>query len=482
MAYTTINDPSAHLQTALYTGNSGANTITNDGNSNLRADWIWFKERSSTSSHHVFDTVRGVGSAGKALYPNVDDAESADTALTSINTDGFTLANTGGFNENGQTNVAWQWVAGGTAPTKTYKVVVVSDSGNKYRFRNSADNATYAASAVTLDLQEGGTYTFDVSDNTVDSHPFVIGTSANSNEYSTGVVYKLDGVTKTYSQYTSGFSAATTRQLIITVAASAPTLYYWCSQHSGMGGQINTNTLFGSTNFDGSVLSVVSVNSTAGFSIVRWTGTGSAITIGHGLSSAPQWITAKNLTNTGGAASFPVYHRSMGSNGGEYYMKLDTDVARIGSSGLWNNTEPTSTVFTANTSHQINASGGSFIAYCFTEVQGYSKFSGYTGSGTADGTFVYTGFKPSWILIKRKTGVNHWHIFDDKRDPSNVIAKQILADLNNAEGSNTWLDFTATGFKLRTTLVGVNGAEDYVYMAFAKSPLVATNDVVSTAR
>ena len=120
MAYTTIDDPSVYFQTATYNGNGGANTITNDGNANLQADWLWFKERSSTSSHHIFDTSRGVGGSGKALYPNSTDAESADTALTSVNTDGFTLANTGGFNENGQTNVCWQWKCnGGTTATNT---------------------------------------------------------------------------------------------------------------------------------------------------------------------------------------------------------------------------------------------------------------------------------------------------------------------------------------------------------------------------
>ena len=142
-------------------------------------------------------------------------------------------------NGNGGSNiVSWNWRAGGAAPTKTYKVVVVSDSGNKYRFRNSADTATFGTSAVTLDLQEGGTYTFDVSDSTVNSHPFVLGTSSGvDGSYSTGVTYKLDGVTKTYSQYTSGFSSATSRQLIITVACfSTNTLlqlfsslrYGWC--------------------------------------------------------------------------------------------------------------------------------------------------------------------------------------------------------------------------------------------------------------
>ena len=297
MAYTTINDPSAHHQTALYNGNSAANTITNDGNSNLRADWLWFKERSSTSSHHMFDTARGVGSAGKALYSDTDDAEGADAALTSVNTDGFTLASTNGFNQSGQTNVGWQWAAGGTAPTQTYKVVVVSDSGNKYRFRNSTDTATFAASAVTLSLQSGGTYTFDQSDSTVASHPMKFSTTSNGthgggSSYNTGVTYKLDGSAVTESAYVSGFASATARQIILNVQ-NTTTLYYYCHYHSGMGGQADQNATFGSTNFDGSVLSIVSVNQTAGFSIVRWTGTGSAITLGHGLNSKPQWITAK---------------------------------------------------------------------------------------------------------------------------------------------------------------------------------------------
>ena len=118
--YTTINDPSAHFQIALYNGNNSTNTITNTGNSNLQPDWLWFKERSSTSSHHIFDTSRGVGGSGKALYSDTNDAQGNDTALTSVNTDGFTLASTNGFNQSGQTNVAWQWKAnGGTTSIDT---------------------------------------------------------------------------------------------------------------------------------------------------------------------------------------------------------------------------------------------------------------------------------------------------------------------------------------------------------------------------
>ena len=474
MAYTTVNDPSAHFQTTTYTGNAGSQTITNGGHSNLRPDWVWIKYRSS-GDHVVVDSNRG---ATKEIKPNANSAEAtAVNGVTGFVTDGFTANGAGDYNGSGN-YVSWQWAAGGAAPTKTYKVVVVSDSGNKYRFRNSADNATYAASAVTLDLQEGGTYTFDVSDNTVDSHPFVLGTSANSNEYSTGVTYKLDGVTKTYSQYTSGFSAATTRQLIITVAASAPTLYYWCSVHSGMGGQVNTNSTFGSTNFDGSNLSIATTNTTAGLSIVKWTGTGSNATLGHGLGSKPQQVMIKALDRSD---NWRIGSDSLTSWG--YNIALDVDNAEWSNSGVFNNTAPTTSVFSVGSDGATNANGEEYIAYVFHDVKGYSKFGQYLGNGDSNGSFIYTGFKPAFIMLKRRDAVNHWHMLDDARDPVNYLERHILADLSNAEGTNTWCDFTSTGFKLRTNLVGVNGSnESYIYWAFASKPIVASNGIVGLAR
>ena len=175
--------------------------------------------------------------------------------------------------------IFWSWLMGGTTASQTYKVVVVSDSGNKYRFRNSTDTATFGSS-VTLDLQEGGTYTFDVSDSTMSSHAFVLGTSSGvDGSYSTGVTYKLDGVTKTYSQYTSGFSSAFIKTINY-CRLPFTTLYYNCSVHSGMGGQINTNSTHGSSNFDGSIQSLVCANATPGCSIVKYSGTGSSQTIG----------------------------------------------------------------------------------------------------------------------------------------------------------------------------------------------------------
>ena len=272
MAYTTINDPSAYFQTALYTGNGNASSraITNDGHSNLRPDWLWIKIRSAADNHVLLDSNRGVT---KQLKANGNDAEDTVSHLASLNTDGFNLTSTDqAYNANSQTYAAWQWAAGGATPSKTYRVVVVSDSGNKYRFRNSANTATFAQSAVTLELQSGGTYTFDQSDSTVASHPMKFsttsdGTHGGGSSYNTGVTYKLDGSTVTESAYVSGFASATTRQIILNVQ-NTTTLYYYCHNHSGMGGQADQNATFGQTNFDGTILSRSSENTTSGFSIV----------------------------------------------------------------------------------------------------------------------------------------------------------------------------------------------------------------------
>ncbi len=485
MAYTTISDSSAHFQNKIYTGDGNDNrAITNDGNSNLRPDWIWFKNRDTSNSHNLLDSRRGI--TKKLEGTNNTNAEgTTSTRLTSFDTDGFTVRTDPSVNGNGNKIVAWQWAAGGAAPTQTYKVVVVSDSGNKYRFRNSADNATYAASAVTLDLQEGGTYTFDVSDNTVDSHPFVIGTSANSNEYSTGVVYKLDGVTKTYSQYTSGFSAATTRQLIITVAASAPTLYYWCSQHSGMGGQINTNSEFGSTNFDGSILSIVTANTTAGFSIATWTGNGTAgATIGHGLGAVPHMMIVKKRSGTD---SWPVYHHKLTSAPETDYLHLDSNGQTTDSVDRWNDTAPTSTVASLGDAGAVNGGSATYVGYFFTSIKGYSSFGSYQGTGDSNGTYVYTGFKPTWFLVKGYDVTQNWQMWDSKRNSSTPVPeignpriRTLSASVANSETGDYEVDFCSTGVKIRNNDAAWNGdSNNYIYMCFAECPLVA-GGVVST--
>ena len=472
MAYTTISKHTTNFDTKLYTGSSG--TVNVPGLS-FQPDFSWLKIRNTDGRHALFDSLSG---ATYRIRSDGTDASEADAdTLTSFNTDGFTVgADAGGYgsNSNGHNFVSWNWKGEGAAPTKTYHVVVVSDSGNKYRFRDTADTTTFGASAVTLDLQEGGTYTFDVSDSTLNSHPFVIGTAANGTEYSTGVTYKLDGVTKTYSQYTSGFSAATSRQLIITVAASAPALYYWCSAHSGMGGAINTNGNFGSSNFEGNKQSRVCVNQTSGFSVIEYTGSGSSSTIGHGLSSAPGMIWVKR---TSGTDSWTVYHKVTGAG---KYFRLDNNSAEASNSNTWANTTPTSTTFSVN-HDDTNASGVTFIAYCFADVPGYQKIGEYRGNGSTDGPFIYTGFKPSFIFYKT-TASDNWRIIDDKRlgyNPSNSL---LQPSINQADSVQTWHDILSNGWKLRTTHSGDNAnGTSYIYMAIGQT-IVGSNNVVPTAR
>ena len=233
------------------------------------------------------------------------------------------------------------------------------------------------------------------------------------------------------------------------------------------------------SNTDGDITSSVSANTTNGFSIVKYTGNGSAgATIGHGLGSTPSAIFVKGLSTLSNWSS---YHSVLGNTG---YMRLDGTGAFATASTYWNNTSPTSSVFTAGTTGNINANGNDFVAYCFAEKKGFSKFDSYTGNGNADGTFIYTGFKPAWLMIKRTDTVNSWIIQDNKRDPFNVVTLNLNANAYGGNNNNQgFLDFTSNGFKLRKVDTGTNTAGGtYIYMAFAENPLVGTNGIPATAR
>jgi len=243
----------------------------------------------------------------------------------------------------------------------------------------------------------------------------------------------------------------------------------------------------GSSNTDGSInTTYTSVNTTAGFSISSYTGTGSNATVGHGLGSIPKMIIVKNRDNTTG---WGVYHASLGNT---KYLQLNDTAAEGTASTFWNNTTPTNQVFSIGTSGWMNNSGEKYIAYCFADKKGYSKFGSYIGNGNADGAFVYTGFKPAFLIYKKavQTGsAGRWSIIDNKRDPSNVASHGLAANASSAEntGSNYWdVDLLSNGFKFRTTEHETNGnGETFIYMAFAEEPLVANsgNDgVPATAR
>ncbi len=341
--------PTAHFSTKLYTGDgSDGNAITGVG---FQPDFLWIKERSTTNSHRLYDSIRGVNSA---LMSNANVAENQYAnygQLESFDSDGFTVGqgtgdpgNGAGTNASGEDIVAWNWLAGGAAVSNT----------------------------------------------------------------------------------------------------------------------------------DGTITSSVSANPTAGFSIASYTGTGSAATIGHGLSSAPELIIVKNRDEDDAW--------QVGSSKGidfTDYLVLNTDAGTVDNVDRWNDTVPSASVFTIGDGVEVNTNTEDYIAYCFHSVEGYSKVGTYTGNGVADGPFIYTGFRPAWLMNKYIDGGAgySWQIADNKRNTYNVVDTNLLAELSLAEG-HTWSakDFVSNGFKIRGTNNAVNiGSGVFLYIAFAESPFKTSN-------
>ena len=346
-----VADPSKHMKTVLYNGN-GANgrSVTGVG---FQPDFVWIKERTSTSSHQLHDSVRG---AGNLLISSETNAEAySKTYLNTFDSDGFTLGTSGGVNSSSDKYVAWCWKAGGPAVP-------------------------------------------------------------------------------------------------------------------------NTN---------GSITSQVSANPTAGFSIVSYTGTGANATVGHGLGKPPKFIMVKNREDSGttGATNgtWKVYHGSLPAN---MYLTLnDTSAATVDDSVSttgWNNTRPTNDVFSLGNFNSTNGSGDDMIAYCWAEIEGYSKIGSYYGSGnTQDNTFVYCGFKPAWIMIKGEgSGDLSWAIYDSSRDPINVVYHDLAADQSIVEATKSYnaMDFVSNGFKIRQWANWLSlSTQRYYFIAFAESPFKTAN-------
>ena len=359
MAYTTIDDPSAHFHTQLFSGTGSSQSVTNDGNSDLQPDWVWIKKRAGGTARNsiLTDSTRGVT---KCLSTSLNDGEFTNTnGLTAFNSDGFSVGSYDSVNESSGTYVAWQWKANG-------------------------------------------------------------------------------GTTTTNSAGANG------------------------ADHE----------------------SVYQANDTAGFSIVTYTSdaqSGDTI-IKHGLSTAPTFMVHK--ARNAGSTIWWVYHKSLGNGG---YVQFDgTQANQTGSTNVWRNTAPTSSVFKVGLDSIANANGRTMVAYCFAPIQGYSKFGSYTGNGNADGPFIYTGFKPAFFIIKKSSSTEDWIMFDSKRFPINDGNIPILfPNLTGAEGEDSSVagDLLSNGFKIRATqnMVNADGGT-YIYMAFAESPFVSSKGVPTTAR
>jgi hypothetical protein len=221
-----------------------------------------------------------------------------------------------------------------------------------------------------------------------------------------------------------------------------------------------------SSNTNGTITSTVSVNASAGFSVVTYTGTGANATVGHGLGVAPQMILFKRR-NT--AADWVVYNSSVGNTSALF---LNSIVAASANSVYFNNTSPTSTVFSVGTAVGVNNTSDTYVAYCWTPIAGYSAFGSYTGNGSTNGPFVYTGFRPKFVMVKNTTDLGSWITSDTARGTYNLNDPYLVANSSDAEVAGNFIDILSNGFKFRATSgTGINGSgQTYIYMAFAETP------------
>ena len=229
----------------------------------------------------------------------------------------------------------------------------------------------------------------------------------------------------------------------------------------------------GVSNTAGTITSTVSANTTSGFSIVTYTGTGANATVGHGLGVAPSMIMVKRRNSTG---SWDVYHVSVGNTKALFLNQTASQNTDI---GYWNNTSPTSTVFTVGTGTEVNQSTGTYVAYCFSSINSYSSFGSFVGNGSAtDGPFVFCGFRPRFVMVKRTDAASNWRVWDTSRSTYNVAAATLLPNSNGAEltTSNENFDILSNGFKLRNNDSEQNASGGtYIYAAFAENPLKFSN-------
>ena len=338
-----------HFKALNYTGNGTSLAVTGVG---FAPDLCILKRRDAATTIEIYDDVRGTS---KSLDSANNNAQDTSGYLTAFGTDGFTVGNHGGVNENGSVHSSWNWKAAGS-------------------------------------------------------------TSANT---------------------------------------------------------------------AGSINSTVSVNAAAGFSIVTWTGDGSAATIGHGLGKIPKYITVKSVST---GEQWTQYNEALGNT---YSVQWDTAGGFDSASTYFNATSPTTTVFSVGSNSRTNKSGDTFIAYVYAEIEGFSRFYNYRSNQDTDGRTIYCGFKPAWICIKRyaevngSSGGNYWHIFDDNNAGINPKNWRVHWNSGEAEATDeNVVDILSNGFKLRSNHTQYNGTQGqyYVFQAFAKAPLVGTNNVPATAR
>jgi hypothetical protein len=286
---------------------------------------------------------------------------------------------------------------------------------------------------------------------------FSNGTSAESTDANAIQSFNADGITIGSSPYIGNANGATYVG------------WNWLASNSTV------------SNTSGTISSTVSANPTSGFSIVSYTGTGSIGNIGHGLGVAPKMVIYKNRSSS---TFWYVYNQNIGNN---FALYLNATNAKDSDPNVFQSTDPSSSLLYVGVSPNVNGSGNNIIAYCFAEVKGYSKFGSYTGNGSSLGNFIYTGFKPAFVLVKSTTSADNWFLMDNKRDPFNPDYKILSPNTNSAEDTAnlgvTDMDFLSNGFRLTTSWSGWNNnGQVNIYMAFAENPFVTSGGIPTTAR
>ena len=336
-----------------------------------------------------------------------------------------------------------------------------------------ANGAAYMA--ATTYTGNDGTQSIVNTINGVSFQPDLVWVKARSNAFNHDLVDSVRGNdTILFSNLTNAETAVGTTGTQLQITSSGFTVIqrvsYQATNQSAVtyvGWQWKAGTT-SSSNTSGTITSTVSVGATQGFSVVTYTGTGANATVGHGLGVAPSMMIIKNR---GGVVNWGIYHKFLGSGSPQtYVLQFDTSAQFGPSATYWNSTAPTSSVFSLGTLANTNGSGGNFVAYCFSEVAGFSKFGSYTGNGSADGPFVYLGFRPRFILIKASSAVADWDIFDSSRDTSNTGQYYLFPNTSGAEHTLPRFDLLSNGIKLRTTGDPNNSSVTYIYAAFAENP------------
>jgi hypothetical protein len=449
----TIADGSDYFDAKLWTGTGSSRSITGYS---FSPDFVWIKKRSGTTSHNLFDIVRG---ANKPLFSDQTNAELSDGRLTAFNSDGFTLDSDNAVNDNNETHVGWAWDGGNLVTNSAYNQ---SQTWSSATLSNGSNLAGLFDGNLSTNAQQS---TNGTAASITNFGPISVSSTVSFYSPDGDARYTLNGGTE------QSFTGAGWHDISFT-----GTLTSFTFQGPGnfrifiFGMKVDNKQLVdpGIIPADSvssgvpSIASTVRANSAAGFSIVSFnlSVTNTEKSIGHGLNTAPTFYIIKNRSS---ADNWYVYTTAV--DGTLDFKYLNTTDAFSASS----RTLPTSSVFSF-----ASSTTGDHIAYCFTPVAGYSAFGSYEGNGSSDGTFVHTGFRIAWLMIKETSGADSWLIWDATRQGDNPQGPYLLAEDSQAEVDTHYLDFLSNGFKYRSSHSAMNqSGANYIYIAFASNPFSA---------